>query len=1291
MQRKNRSSAFKDNFQELLNFVSEAILVINQAGFVIAANKTASTLLNLPNEELVGNHVQNLKIIDEKTKTLIKKQLQRTIKGEKIENYEIPVLIKGETRYFEPDGNRIDYFGQSADLIILRDITEKRQIQGQMQLKIEKMHEQYQEAEGKYRKLFQESTDAIFIGDVETGAILDCNNAASMLVCMDKEELIGQKYSLLRSQMLVNEDCSKALKAQAKVNSLNPVEAQIITKTGEKKHVSFRISFFEFQGKKLMQGTFRDITERKIMQQALMENEEKFHGIANSVRDGMIVVDEKAKVTYWNPAAEKMFGYTSEETVGKDIHDLVVANTLCKEGKERITSSVKMFSETGVGYFTVGSVELMGRRKDDTQFPAELTISPIQLWGKWNAVGVIKDITDRKKAEQKLRETEQRYHTLFNEAPLGVSVIDPETLSFVEFNDTTHLQLDYSREEFSQLTIPDIEAKESSDEVKLHTTKMLHEGQGEFETLHRTKNGIVKNVLVTTRTIELAGKTFLHCLYHDITEIKKVQNALMESETSYRQLVELAHEGIWAFNREYTTVFVNPRMANMLGYTESDMIGKSLFKFIDSSEVKKAKQILSKSNLDTDRQFEYAFPRKDGTYINTSIAASALKDDQGQVIGTLALLSDITERKQLESELRTSEERFRAISTSAMDAIILVNEEDTIMYWNPAAEKTFGFDENEAMGKKLSKLVIPPHGQKPHKLLLNELKHNSFSKRHFELTALKKNRTEFPIDLSVASVKLKNKNCLLTIVKDISEQKKMEASIKQERDMLENITENIGAGLVIVDRDYHILWANNYLKNLNGDVCNKTCYSTFNTGESVCPDCGPKKIFEGAEFDSREYLNKTLHEKGLPCWFELIATPIKDKDGKVIASLELTVDITEKKELEEKIREERNKLEAITENISASLILINKDYQITWMNKFGKQIYGNIVNKTCYSAIHCSDKICPDCGVKKIFNGKNFDIHQMIVNKNDKDMILEVTDTPMKDENGNVIAVLELGMDVTEIKKMQGELSKYSQKLEDLVGQRTELLKETQAKLVKSERLAAIGELAGMIGHDLRNPLSGIKNSAYFLKKKGKTIPEVQAKEMLDTIEKCVDYSNKIVSDLLDYSREIHLESQDCSPRELIVEALALINVPEKVEILNELTDEPHFIADHDKLKRVFINLIKNGIDAMPNVGKLTVSGKEVNGNIEISFSDTGVGIPDEILPKLFAPLFTTKAQGMGFGLAICKRIIEAHKGTITVKTKNGEGTTFTITLPIKNKLEIGGEKIWINVPESSLSTMTKQ
>ena len=123
--------------------------------------------------------------------------------------------------------------------------------------------------------------------------------------------------------------------------------------------------------------------------------------------------------------------------------------------------------------------------------------------------------------------------------------------------------------------------------------------------------------------------------------------------------------------------------------------------------------------------------------------------------------------------------------------------------------------------------------------------------------------------------------------------------------------------------------------------------------------------------------------------------------------------------------------------------------------------------------------------------------------------------------------------------------------LADLVKEKTVKLEQAQAQLVKSERLAAIGELAGMVGHDLRNPLTGIKNCCLLLEKEGGHISEAQAKEMLETIDKCVDYSNKIVSDLLDYSREIRLELQESSLRKLLFEALAMMNMPEKVEILN--------------------------------------------------------------------------------------------------------------------------------------------
>jgi PAS domain S-box-containing protein len=245
-------------------------------------------------------------------------------------------------------------------------------------------------------------------------------------------------------------------------------------------------------------------------------------------------------------------------------------------------------------------------------------------------------------------------------------------------------------------------------------------------------------------------------------------------------------------------------------------------------------------------------------------------------------------------------------------------------------------------------------------------------------------------------------------------------------------------------------------------------------------------------------------------------------------------------------------------------------------------------------------------------------------------------------------------------------------------------LKQLENQLVTSERFAAIGELAGMIGHDLRNPLTGIKTAVYFLEKKGTAISEAKAKEMFQTIKNCINHSNKIINDLLDYSKEIHLKRQANSPRSLVNEALQRVQTPDRIKVINFTSDETQIFVDPDKILRVFINLIKNAIDVMPTEGKIVIDSKEADGNLEIRFADNGAGIPNEIMPKLFTPLFTTKAQGMGFGLAICKRIIEEHGGKITVETAIGKGSVFKVTLPIERKQENDNEKEWTNATTSS-------
>jgi PAS domain S-box-containing protein len=256
---------------------------------------------------------------------------------------------------------------------------------------------------------------------------------------------------------------------------------------------------------------------------------------------------------------------------------------------------------------------------------------------------------------------------------------------------------------------------------------------------------------------------------------------------------------------------------------------------------------------------------------------------------------------------------------------------------------------------------------------------------------------------------------------------------------------------------------------------------------------------------------------------------------------------------------------------------------------------------------------------------------------------------------------------ITQHKVAEEKSEKYSKDLELTVRNQSQKLSDAQEIILRNERLAAIGQLAGMVGHDLRNPLSGIKNAAYLLRKKQPDLADSSV-EMLNIINKAVEYSNKIIDDLLDFGRELHLEFEECSPKTLVDYVLLSFKIPKNIKIIDRTEYNPLFWVDASKMQRVFTNMIKNAFDAMLHGGTLEITSRTLDNEVELVLSDNGEGMSEETLSKIFTPLFTTKAQGMGFGLAICKRIVEAHGGKIDVTSVKGEGTAFKIKLPIEQK-----------------------
>jgi two-component system sensor histidine kinase HydH len=305
--------------------------------------------------------------------------------------------------------------------------------------------------------------------------------------------------------------------------------------------------------------------------------------------------------------------------------------------------------------------------------------------------------------------------------------------------------------------------------------------------------------------------------------------------------------------------------------------------------------------------------------------------------------------------------------------------------------------------------------------------------------------------------------------------------------------------------------------------------------------------------------------------------------------------------------------------------------------------------------------------ISKLLDDKTVGTKEVSSGTGDKKRYYEVESSRLPGFTSDEINLLIILRDVTKRKILDERLRLYSEQLKEYAEHLEDLVVERTKELREAERMAAIGETAAMVGHDLRNPLQAIVGATYVLKRNLRPTVDEQTKKMIEIIEGSVQHSNKIVSDLLDYSREPRLELKEANINQLVREAVASAKIPENVRVkltLGELAIK----LDSGMIRRAFLNIISNAIDAMPNGGELAIEGHESNGSVELSFTDTGVGFSDEAMAKLWKPLNTTKAQGSGLGLAICKRMVDAHNGTISVRTAAGKGTTLTITLPITPK-----------------------
>ncbi len=887
-------------------------------------------------------------------------------------------------------------------------------------------------------------------------------------------------------------------------------------------------------------------------EQEILEQKLKADRYLNVVGNIVLALDLEGKITLLNKKAYEILGYEDGELEGKNWLEMCIPKESQKELRS-VFKSLVQGKEVAPVHYENSITTKKGEIRTISWYNTKVENGEGLLIGTLSSG---EDVTERKKAEQILRESEASYRELANSMPN--IVYESDLAGKVDYINERALEIaGISKGDFEKgLNIMQFLVPEDRERAAKSMQRLLAGGDyipAEYEFLR--KDGTTFPALIATSLRVSKNKvTGLRGLVINITEQKKVENLLKKSEERYKELANFLPETVFETDLTGKITFFSKRAFEITGFSQKEFEkGLNLLSFVVPEERERAKENLKKAlngeeHGASNGSSEYTLLQRNGsTY--PAIVKSVPIICERKVTGLRGLVIDITDRKKIEQTIKESEEKFRKAFETSPDACYIGTLEDgVIVEVNDAFSRIWGYTREECLGKTSLHLGLYAKGPPDRQRMLSELK----LKGHFsnlEFDGRRKNGEVFPLLFSGTILETNGKRFIYGILQDITERKKNEAALVQECNKFKSVTKAIGAGLVIINKDYRVVWANDFIKQYKGDAIGKLCHATLNNLDTPCLDCGVSKIFAGiTTLDSHEYCSTTVD--GTPYWVEIVATPIKDEQGNITSAVEIALDITERKKAEER---------------------------------------------------------------RKVLERK---------------------------------------------------VKNYSEHLKCMVDLRTAQLKDANERLVKSERFSAIGELAGMIGHDLRNPLAGIKNATYYLKKKGQTISEAQTKEMIEIIDKAIDHSDKIINDLLDYSREMHLELTKYSAYTLVDETLEMIKVPDRIKIVNRVQQDNWIWVNEDKMRRVFINLVKNAIDAMPEKGTLEIYSCPRNDCVEIVFADSGVGIPEEIMQKLFTPLFTTKAQGMGFGLAICKRIIEAHGGTIKVKSKVNKGTTFIIRLP---------------------------
>ena len=961
-----------------------------------------------------------------------------------------------------------------------------------------------------------------------------------------------------------------------------------------------------------------DITELKLAEEKLLESEKKYRTLVDSSLTG-ICIHQDGTYAFVNDRLAEMHGYEPEELLGTD--PLALIHPDQREAFKEIASREPKEEVVSQKY------EVCGLRKDGTPIWCEMTVAPIEYKGKPALMGNTIDITERKQIEDALKESEEKYRGLFENSTDFVYTLDLKG-NFTDVNKAAQHLTGYTKTELIGMNNRDYTPREAHKGILQAFNRVFETGEPlqDFPLEVTVKDGS-KRYFETSVTLLRKGDEIIgfQGSSRDITDRKQVVVELRESEEKYRDLVENINDVIFAVDLKGAVTYISPVVEGVLGYRPQEVVRRNFSEFIHEEDLPFVMERFKDLLAGKIGPSEYRILTKGGE-VRWVRSSSLLILEGNSPVGIHGVLTDITERKQAEEE----RELLARYPNENPNPVLRLAKDGTILYANEASRSVLqmcGCQTGEHSPHKWCKLTLGVLSSGSSKEI--EVKCEG---RVFSLT--------FAPVVDAGYVNLYGL--------DITERKRAEEALRESEGKHKTLIDSSLTG-IFIHQDRRYVFLNNKFADIHGykpqELLGKDPMTLIHPDDKeALKKMASKRLRK--ETVPEQYEVRRVKKDGEPIWCQMMATVI-DYEGR-LAIMGNLVDISDRKQAED----ERESLARFPSENPSPIMRIAED---------GTILYGNAASQALLNTWACEvGEPLPDkwreVTLDVLTYGSNKDAEVECVNR-----VFSLTFASI--EGAEYVNIY--GLDITERKQAEEKLKHYSEMLKDMVDQRTKELEDAQEQLIRREKLATLGHIAGGVAHELRNPLGAIRNSYYFLNMVLED-PRQEVKEALALIDKEVVTSERIIKSLLDFGRPEAFAPRKVDIKEVIQTALARVSVPVNIQVVTQSSETlPEIPGDSEQLTQIIGNLITNAVQAMSDGGRLVVKSEAPDsGRVTISLSDTGAGIADDDKTKVFEPLFTTKAKGIGLGLSLCKLSVDSHGGSIEVESEVGKGSTFTVSLP---------------------------